>query len=856
MTRARIPFPGTLLRIGWRYLRRHRWQSLLMVLGISLGVAVMVSIDLANASAARAFELSTQAITGKATHQIVGDSTGLAESIYVRLRRAGVVEVAAPLVAAYVSSPQLGNQPLRLLGIDPFVDAPFREYLGTGQANSLAELLPFLTQPGGLLLSRKTAQRFGLALGDTFTLEIGGLEKTVFVAGLLDAQDSLTSRSLDGTLLADIATAQELTGTIGKLSRIDLILPAGDAGMESRIRALLPPGAQLAAVEARRGAIEQMTSAFQLNLQALSMLALVVGLFLIYNTMTFSVVQRRSLFGRLRCLGVTRREIFFLVLSEAFAVGVVGSALGIVLGVLMGQNTIGMVTRTINDLYFTTTVQETGVPLASLLKGGILGLVATMLTTILPAWEAASVPPQAALTRSGLETRARAQVSRVAAAGLGIIVAGVALFFVPSRNLYLGFAGTFAVVVGFAMLSAQVMVFLMRLSAAPLGRLFGLLGQMAPRNVLNAISRTSVAVAALMVAVAVVVGVGVMIASFRNTVTIWLGQTLQGDIYISAPSFTANISLVTVEPGVVDIVDGWPDVETVNRQRTVQVQAGQGPLELTATDNNRLGQERLFKSLRGSRDTVWEEMLAGQVLVSEPLANRLGVTTGDALELQTAQGWRDFTILGIYYDYASSEGAVMMAMDVYRQAWQDAGVTSLGLRLKKGADVDAVTRSLQDRLGAVQRLNIRPNQALRADVMNVFDRTFAITSALRILATVVAFIGVLSALLLLQLEKQREIGILRALGLTGRQLWRLVMLETGLMGLAAGLLALPAGYALSLILVYVINQRSFGWTIQMLVPPETFLQALLVALVAALLAGIYPAWRMSRLVAAEAVRYE
>ncbi|TLN16500.1 FtsX-like permease family protein, partial [bacterium] len=374
--------------------------------------------------------------------------------------------------------------------------------------------------------------------------------------------------------------------------------------------------------------------------------------------------------------------------------------------------------------------------------------------------------------------------------------------------------------------------------------------------VVNAISRTSVAVAALMVAVAVVVGVGVMIASFRNTVTIWLGQTLQGDIYISAPSFTANISLVEVEPGVVEIVKNWPDVETVNRQRTVQVQARQGSLELTATDNARLGQERLFKSLRGTRDAVWYEMLAGQVLVSEPLANRLGLAAGDALELQTEQGWRAFSILGVYYDYASSEGAVMMAMDVYRQAWQDNGVTSLGLRLKKGMDVDAVTRSLQDRLGTLQRLNIRPNQALRADVMDVFDRTFAITSALRILATVVAFIGVLSALLLLQLEKQREIGILRALGLTGRQLWRLVMLETGLMGLAAGLLALPAGYALSLILVYVINQRSFGWTIQMLVPPETFLQALLVALLAALLAGIYPAWRMSRLAAAEAVRYE
>ncbi len=197
-----------------------------------------------------------------------------------------------------------------------------------------------------------------------------------------------------------------------------------------------------------------------------------------------------------------------------------------------------------------------------------------------------------------------------------------------------------------------------------------------------------------------------------------------------------------------------------------------------------------------------------------------------------------------------------MAMSFYRQLWADDGITAIGLRLAPGYDPDAVARQLQDHFSGGQMLQIRPNQALRADVMQVFDRTFAITAALRILATGVAFIGVLNTLLLMQLEKQREAGILRALGLTGRQLWGLTLLETGLMGLAAGLLAAPTGYALSLILVYVINLRSFGWTLQMMITPQAFLQGLLVSVGSALLAGIYPAWKIGRKQAAEAIREE
>jgi putative ABC transport system permease protein len=289
----------------------------------------------------------------------------------------------------------------------------------------------------------------------------------------------------------------------------------------------------------------------------------------------------------------------------------------------------------------------------------------------------------------------------------------------------------------------------------------------------------------------------------------------------------------------------------------VDVDSPQGPVHIAATDNLSIGLERIYYALDVPKEQVWPRLLGGAVLVSEPFANRLGLPRHAAVvTLDTPNGPQQFPVLGIYYDYASSQGTVLMALPVYQRLWGDEAITAVALRLKPGVDVDATVRSLQDELLPAQRLVIRANQALRQEVLAVFDRTFAITGALQLLATIVAFIGILSALLSLELERQRELGILRSMGLTVRQLWALIMLETGLMGAAAGLLAMPTGYLLSLILVYIINRRSFGWTLQMQIAPEPFLQALLVAVAAALLAGLYPAWRMGRMVTSEALRSE
>ena len=319
-----------LWRSSFRYLQQHPWQIGLSLLGVALGVAVVVAIDLANESARRAFVLSTNSIVGRATHQIVGGPNGLSEDVYRTLRTEGRVRALAPVVESDVAATDYPGRIFHLLGIDAFAEAPFRPYLGSLGDSTGNDFLQFLTQPATGLIAAETAQQLGLAVGDTLTIRVGNRTHAVTLAGVLAPRDQSVSSALANLLITDIATAQEILGFIGRLSRIDVLAPEGQARhmLLSTIQDLLPAGAEVLSSRGRSQAIEQMTRAFHLNLTALSLLALIVGVFLIYNTMTFSVVQRRGLIGLLRIQGVSRREVFVLVLGEALLMGLVGTVGG------------------------------------------------------------------------------------------------------------------------------------------------------------------------------------------------------------------------------------------------------------------------------------------------------------------------------------------------------------------------------------------------------------------------------------------------------------------------------------------------------------------------------------------------
>ncbi len=855
----------SLLRLALRDVSRRFIQSVLFVLGVALGVAMMVAIDVANSSASRAFSLSTTSITGNATHQILGGPGGLSTEVYRTLRIDLGLRESAPVVTETVRAVG-AEEPLRVLGVDPFAEPPFRSYLnqieiesGTNaQGESFDAVTAFIAQPGTAFISQTLAARLGIGIGGTLTIQAGTITREIRVVGILKPTDKASTQALDDLILTDISTAQDILNAEGKLTRIDLILPTErTAELEAAIRAVLPDGVVLQAASDAGGALSQMTAAFELNLQALSLLALVVGVFLIYNTVTFNVVQRRASLGILRALGATRGQVFGSIVGEALLLGAIGTLAGLGLGIIFGRGAVGLVAQTISNLYFTISVQGISVEPFTLIKGAFIGIAASVIAAAIPAYDATRTPPAGTMRRSDQEDTIRRLLPVITGAAAGLMVLGAILLMLPTTNLFISFGALFCVVVGGALFTPIALVGMMRLIEPLLGRWFGILGRMAPRAVERSLSRTAVAVAALTIAVSVIVGVGVMISSFRSTVADWLETTLGADIYISSPLQATNRATVDIDPLVRQLVADTPGVARVSTGRSVNVIAPDYP------DLPSVNLQAIENDIAENRGYVWTTvpdvtaaLQAGSVMVSEPFAFRRGITRDNhTLTLLTDKGERTFEIVAVFYDYTTDQGQVIMLQDLYRSLWDDPYITATAAFIEDGADLSTVVNAIRERVAGYD-LTVQAYRELRTGVFEVFDNTFAITIALRLLATIVAFIGILSALLALQLENTRQYGVMRAVGMTPFQLWRFTLLQTGLMGGVAGLLALPIGLALAMVLLFVINVRSFGWTMQFYFVPDEFTQAFAVAVVAAVVAGLYPAFRITRLAVARALRSE
>ncbi len=825
-----------------RHPLRHPWQLGLAILGIALGVAVVVAVDLANVSARRSFDLAMNRVTGQATHRVVGDAQGFPEALYVRLRLERGLRQSAPVVTGYLPRADQPGQLLQILGIDPFAEAPFRDFAATGSGGNV-DLRALLLNPDAALLPA--------ALGETVTLRRGEQRFTLRRAG------SLEGPALAGLIITDLSTAQALLGKAGRLSHIDLILPDGSAGerQAAALRSWLPPEVRLERPAERNQATADLSAAFSLNLTAMSLLALVVGMFLIYNAISFSVVQRRALLGLLRALGVSRRELFIGILGEALLLGLAGTLLGGLLGLWLGSGLVHLVTRTINDLYYVLSVRELFLDPGSLAKGAALGVLATLAAAWLPAREAADVPPGLALSRAHLESRWQAALPRLVMAGLALLTAG-GLTLMVFHSLTGGFAGLFLLIIGCAALTPPTVAGLVRLNQ-PLAARLGLLARMANRDVARHLSRTGIAVAALMAALATTVGVGVMVDSFRGGVAIWINDLLNADFYIAPPAIEDGGDRVELlNPAALAAIRNTPGVAAVSTYRGVKIDLDGQPITLMAVDLAPQSQAG-YRLLDGNPATVWPAFQTGEaVLISEPLAYRRRLHTGDRLELPTPAGLKTFLIAGIFLDYGSEHGRILLKHSGYERDWHDSGIGSAAAFIAADQNPATVRERLQERLGPIQPLVIRANRDIQQFTLDIFDRTFVITNVLRLLAILVAVVGILSALLALQLERAREFAVLRATGMTTAEVGGLASLQTGLMGAAAGLLAIPTGLLLAAVLIFVINRRAFGWSLPFEINPWLLLETVALAVGTALLAGLYPIWRMARARPADALRME
>jgi len=685
-------------------------------------------------------------------------------------------------------------------------------------------------------------------VNDRFSVDVGGRRFSAVLIGTVDGDQA----GYDALVLTDIAQAQEWLGAVGRLSRIDVFLPQGASSAD--LAARLPPGIRLEKARGRAQQSVDMTSAFTTNLQAMSLLALMVSTLLIYGAISFAVVQRRRIIGILRALGATRGNVFTIVLTEAAVLGIVGAGLGLLLGSVIGRGLVQLVSQTINDLYFVVAVNETVLPPSSVVKALLAGFGTALAGASLPALEVAGSAPQLGLRRSVLEARAVTLARKLLFASGGLAVASGAVAALSGRSLFAGFAALFLLLLSAATLTPALLRMLAQACARVAGRASPI-ARLVFGDVAASLSRTGVAVAALGMALAAMIGVSIMVESFRESLRDWLGQTLRADIYVTAPGPGAGRPERRIDNDLVASMIATRGVVDYGMSRRVMVELPQGPVPLDAVQfaHNDYITEVL---IAGDPAVTWPAFETGDIVISDPLAYRSQLHVGDSLTLPTDSGPRAFRIAGVYREYGNDRGTIRINLPVYRRFWHDDAITAMGFYLAPRTSLVDVISGFRAAARGKQSLFIRSNADLRNLSMSIFERTFVITRVLYWLAAGVAAIGLVSALLAWELERAHEIAILRSLGLTPGGAGLLIEGQTGFMGLVALVAAIPAGLLTAVLLIDVINRRAFGWRIDVHLSVEQFGNALLLALVAALVAGLYPARRVAVATVAADIREE
>ena len=861
-----------------RSLAREKLRTSLIVLGISLGVGVMVAVRLANSSALASFRAATESIAGETTLEITGVTGRFAELTVRDLQWLDTYGHMSPVIDGYAmtESSRQDSTPgefLHVLGVDILRDRSLRRYQllrlsEEARETTTREFLLLLVDPQAIILTEKFARRFNLSIGSSLPLLIGDRRLTFTVRGLL--RDEGPARALDGNFaLLDLAAAQTAFNRLGFLDRLDLKVRQGiDPGhAEAAITQRLPAGLTVAQPTQRYGQMEKMIAAFHFNLNALASIALLVGLFLIYNTISISVITRREEIGMLRAVGAGRFLVLTLFLGEALLLASCGAALGLGIGQALANAAIQATSSTVETFYFAAAITQAAAPralgTAEVVLAFAIALPLALLAATVPAREATRIEPIEAI-RGGEQLSRNARPSRrYVGFALALLLLSYGLSFLePIAGLPVwGYLAALALVFAGALFVPGILWLICRVNSDTFSRIsaiFSVERRLASANLSGALSRIAISVAALAVSLAMMVAISIMISSFRTTVEYWIGETLQADIYVRPFTKTSSTSEGEIAAEVVDQITTDPQVAAVDAfvAQTVRYQENlitlaSGNFDVVLT-HGRL----MFKAPADAATQIRRAIGQDAVTVSESFALRFKKQPGEQVELPTPLGLRPFTIAAVFYDYSNNRGVVVMDHATHARYFPPTQPSSLSVYLRPGTEATTVRDRLAQTLSSRFRLVFSTNETLRSEAIRIFDSTFTITRALEVIAIIVAALGVISTLITLILERQREFALLSILGATRNQIRRMVVIEALLIGSTSQVIGLVIGVLLSVVLIYVINVQSFGWTIQFHIPVMFLLQSTALILVATAIAGLYPATRAAGIDAVRFVREE
>jgi putative ABC transport system permease protein len=832
-------------RLIVRPVLREPVRTLLTVLAIALGVAVVLAIDLAGTAAAGSFRSSMETLAGENDLEIV-TAGGVPENLVGTLDVLPYPLRVTPRIEDYVVVAET-KQTLPLIGLDLVAEA------SEGRASSgfigAEDAWKYLSAMNSVWVG----QSLGRKRGESIALLINDEVATYRVCGVFpDAKGSTSA------IVMDISAAQYALKRFGRVDRILIRVPRSPnlEEWQRRLSQALPPGVQVRAAGAGTNQNRRMLAAFRWNLQLLSYIALIVGAFLIYNTISVSVVRRRVEIGIVRALGASCGLVLAAFVGEAACFGLVGALLGMPLGRLMAGGAVRLMGETVEALYVSSRPGAITLTPVSVFLALLVGVGVAVASAYPPAREASFVPPVEAMAYGRREYATHVHKTRNVWIAVAVGLAAAAASRAPAiggKPLF-GYFAALLLVCASAFAMPALVDATAGVAAWLLKRVLGVEAVLASRSLSSSLRRTSVLVGALSTAIAMMTAVGIMVGSFRETVLLWMGDQLPADLYMRPAGNIAADRHPTIAVELTEQIARLPGVAAIDRLREYEISYEGLPAGLASIELNILREYHNADFLSGRRtsEVLAELRDSNAVLVSEPFANKHHLRAGDTIELSLGENRAAFRVIDIYYDYSSERGAILMDRTVMLRYLPDPAASNLAIYVVPSAHLEDVRGEIE-RAAAGHRVLMFTNRDLRGEALRIFDRTFAITYALEAIAVLIAVMGVAGALLAVVIDRRRELGLFRFLGAASGQIRKVILIEAALIGLLANLAGIALGFALSLILIYVINKQSFGWTIRFHWPVAVLLGAWTMVYVATVVAGLYPARVAARLNPVEAV---
>ncbi len=870
-----LSFIKVVLLILLSHLRQWPLRTALTIGGVALGVSASVAVRTANVDVLSSFEQAVLTVAGPTTLEVAGGEAGLDEQLITHLRTVPGVTTVSPVIlqTAVQMRRDQPEQAIQVLGLDLLAEFNTRGFR-VSQPTTERQMLDMI-HPDSVFIGEKLATEWNLSVGDEVHLLIGTGSCRCRVAGILHGESDQRS-SWERLAVMDIAAAQVTFGMVGLVDRIDLVTDPNLSVDEvaEKVRTVLPPHVTVERPVNRTSQVEQMISAFRLNLTVLSWVGLLVGMFLIYNTMAFAVAQRRREIGIYRAVGMTQGRVALLFLIEAGLFGILGGVVGSIAGMVLAQQLIALLSRTISDLYVPVSAGGSeslwaGPWFTMGVEGVLIGCAVSMIGAIGPSVDASRTATVRALAPGDYEASQQLRVGRLALMGCALLgLAGFLSWPGPIQGVpVLGYMATLCLLAGLACLAPLCVTRGSghHRSIGPTTGLPGVMRTIAVEHASRNPGRNGVTVSAFMVGLAIMIGVLVMVRSFRHTVEVWVADTVLADVVVAPSLWLRGTEIGTVgrslPPAWTTILSSIPEVAAVDTYRDVRITVQGHRVAVVSRDLRLHAQWSQYLVRNGdSSEQLNRAAEIGGLLVSEVLADRLGVREGSVLDIMTPSGVRRFPIVAVFYDYSTDGGKLLMDRTLYQSLWHDEFVTVFPVYLHERASLDRVRAQITEQLSVVTKGGLPPlvisNTELRKEILEIFDRTFLLTYVLEAIAVVIAMLGIVNTLITSVLERRQEFATLRAIGGSSGQIQQLVLWEAIYLGAIGIVLGLIGGGLLSLLLIKVINKQSFGWSIQMIIPIGSLLQAVALAVLATLVAGYFPARWAARQPVVEGLRDE